>query len=114
MPKICNKKIDPKRFNKRVAIQAVTETADGQGGFTDVWATSVTVWASVKPVRAYERFQSMQLETPVTHNVTMRYQDSITTKNRLLYDGRILHVESVINEEEADLFLTLKCKEIES
>ena len=38
-------------LNKRIEIQSKTSTADGLGGYSDVWATTKVVWAAIWPLR---------------------------------------------------------------
>lgn len=110
MAKTCSKN-NPSMMNKRVDVQQLVRTSDSQGGYTEAWATIATVWAKLEPVKAYEKFQAAQTETPVSHNVTMRYRPSITDQNRLLYNGRIFGIKEVINVGEADAFLSIKAIE---
>lgn len=98
-------------MNKRVAIQVDTQTPDGQGGFTSSWATIATVWASINPVKGYEKFQAGQLQTPVTHDILIRYRSGIITANRLLFNSRIFEIKEIINQNEDNVFLKLKCLE---
>ena len=98
-------------MNKRVEVQLESATSDGQGGFENEWATTQTLWASIEPLKGYERMQAMQLANPITHKVRMRYNSGVTTKHRLLYSGRVFQIKEVINENEADAFLTLRCVE---
>lgn len=100
-------------MNKRLAIQAVTQTADGQGGWTETWATVATVWASIEPVKGWEKMQAAQMETPVTHNVTMRYRSGVTTKHRILYGTRIFDIKECLNDKEEGVVLKLKALELD-
>lgn len=95
----------------RVTLQSLTRTADGQGGFTEEWTDEATLWASVEPLKGYERFQAMQLQTPLTHAVTLRYRPGVTTAHRLLFGDRIFDVREVINEGERNATLRLTCVE---
>ena len=112
MAKACSKYL-PGTMDKRVSIQSVTQTTDGQGGYTETWATDVTVWAYIKPMKAYERMQAQKLETPLSHKVTIRYRSGVTTKHRLLFGSRVFHIKGIINPDEANQFLELTCIEIE-
>jgi len=98
-------------MNRRVAIQSVTQTTDGQGGVTEAWATASTVWCEISPINGYERIEAMKMASPVTHKVTMRYYAGITTKHRLLYGSRVLHIKEIINKDESDTIHILKCVE---
>jgi SPP1 family predicted phage head-tail adaptor len=58
-----------------------------------------------------EKFQAMQLQTPTIHKVTMRYRAGVTTAKRLLYGSRVFDIKEVINVDEANSILVLKCME---
>lgn len=113
MAKICNPKINTAKFKHKLTLQEITRTSDGQGGYTETWADVVDLWASIAPVKAYERFQAMQLETPITHKLMMRYNANVNTKKRFLFGARVFHIVEVINHEEENLFLTVTCKEMD-
>jgi SPP1 family predicted phage head-tail adaptor len=100
------------KMNKRVALQSVTQTGDGQGGFTESWATVASVWASIEPVKGWEKMQAMQMQTPVTHNVTVRYDSRIATAKRLLYGSRVFEIKECLNDMEESVMLKLKCLEL--
>lgn len=104
-------KIKPARFNKRVTLQTAARVSDGQGGWTEAWADSLTVWAKVEPLKGWEKMQAVQAQTPLTHRVTMRYTAAATTAKRLKYAGRVMDIKEVINPNEDDAFLQLACVE---
>lgn len=81
------------------------------GGFTEGWSSLMDVWASIDPVKGYEKFQAAQYETPVTHKIMIRYVSGITTSNRILYGARILNIKEIINVEENNFFLKLTVME---
>ena len=98
-------------LKKRLTIQNVARTPDGQGGFTETWADAATVYASLEPVKSYERYQAMQLAAPVSHTVVMRYTPAVTARSRLAYGDRVFNVKEVINQMEENRFLTIKAVE---
>ncbi len=112
MGKSCTKSVVA-RMNKRVTVQEKTRATDSQGGWTDTWTDSTTVWASIEPKKAYERFQGGQLQTPATHLVKMRYKAGITAKSRLKYGTRVFEVKEVRNLEENDEFLDILVVEMQ-
>lgn len=95
----------------RVSIQSKSDASDSQGGFTTSWATDATVWAAIQPMKGYEKFQAQQLQTPLSHKVTIRYRSGVTTAKRLLFGSRVLHIKEVINVNEDSAFLELRCLE---
>jgi len=95
----------------RVAVQSIARVSDGQGGFTESWSTDATVWAWVRPVKGFEKFQAAQLQSPVTHKVTIRYRTGVTTKQRLLLGTRVLAIREVLDPGEGHTFLELTATE---
>lgn len=104
----------PATLKKRVTIQNVIRVSDGQGGFSETWASGATVYASIDPVKSYERYQAQQIAVPVSHKIVMRYNATLDETSRLRYGDRIFSVKEVINEGEENRFLTIKAIEIES
>jgi SPP1 family predicted phage head-tail adaptor len=98
-------------FRKRLVIQNKVTTSDGQGGSIETWPDGDTIWASVTPLKGYEKFQAMQMQTPNTHKIMTRYRDDITTASRLTLDGRIFWVKEVVNVEERNRFLQIQAIE---
>ncbi len=95
----------------RVTLQTVGETPDGGGGFTAAWTDGATVWAAIEPLRGRERLHAQQLETPVTHRVTIRHRDGVTAKMRIKFGTRILNIRAVVNPSERNRTLELLCEE---
>ena len=102
----CNASLVAK-MRHRVAIQSKVSVGDGQGGFTESWATDATVWSYLRPVKGLEKFQAGQLQTPVTHKITIRYRAGVTSKQRVLYGSRVFALKEALNPDEANLFLEL-------
>lgn len=101
-------------FKKRVIIQNRTFSSDGQGGFTETWTNASTVWCSIEPMKAMERFQTAQLATPMTHKIVMRYSSTLTSSSRLKYGNRIFDVKEVLNRNADSRFLDIRAVELES
>lgn len=101
----------PALMKHRVTLQERSLTEDGQGGYTEEWEDVASLWAHVTPLKGYERMQAMQLASPITHKVLIRYRAGLTTSMRLVFDGRVFEIEEAINLEEAKAFLQLICVE---
>lgn len=100
------------KLRHRVQIQALSQVQDlATGEMLDTWTELATVWANVVPLRGQERFEAQQVQAELSHRVEMRYRPDVTSKNRLLYDGRILEIASVADFEERHRELNLMCVE---
>ncbi len=95
----------------KVEIQALTVTEDAIGNQVEEWTKVADVWAAVEPLQGDEKLAAAYIQADTTHRVTIRYLAGITPADRLLFDGRILEIESVRNLEERNRELVLMCKE---
>jgi SPP1 family predicted phage head-tail adaptor len=100
------------KFKRRLTIQTVARVSDGQGGYTETWNDGDKVWGSIEPVKSFEKYQAMQLQVPVSHNITIRYCAGLTTAQRFKYEDRIFEIKSIINPNEANLFHEIKALEM--
>jgi len=98
-------------LDKRIIIENSTEVDDGYGGKTISWATFATVWARVKPLKGFEKLRAMQIQSEVTHKITIRYRSGITTGMRVNFNSRIFNIKSSININEDDQWLEIIAEE---
>jgi SPP1 family predicted phage head-tail adaptor len=104
----------PATFKYRAIIQNVSRISDGQGGYSETWANVATVYCSVEPVKAYERFQAMQSAVPATHKIVMRYHPQVDATSRIVFRDRAFSAKEVIDQNYEGRFLTIKAIEIEA
>ena len=95
----------------RVVIETRTDTGQTGGGVSSSWATLATVWASVQPLKGMERLHAQQLESPVTHKVTIHYRSDVTTKHRLTWGSRTFNIRSVVDVDERRRATEMICEE---
>lgn len=98
-------------LNRVIIIQTPTRTSDEFGGGTVTWATFSTVWSHINPKNAREDFHSKHLEHRVTHEITIRYLSGVLSNMRISYGSRIFQIKGIMNVEEKNQFLILKCEE---
>ncbi len=95
----------------RVKLQSLARVSDGQGGYTESWTDVSDVWVSITPMKGYEKFQELQMQTPVPHKIVMSYRSDMTTAHRLLYGSRVFALKEVLNRDEDSRFLDIKALE---
>jgi SPP1 family predicted phage head-tail adaptor len=98
-------------MKRQVTIQNPVRVSDGQGGFTETFPDGATAYASIEPVKGYEKFQAMQMQAPVTHKIVMRYRTDVTTASRLKYGDRTFWVKEALNVDEESRFLAIRAEE---
>ena len=107
--KICD--LHSGMLQHHVTIQRLTLTPDGIGGGVQTWATLYQPWAYIAPVTGWEKMAGMQLESPVTHTIYIRYRLDIAARDRVVLRGRVFNVRSIADIEEKRIFIELKCEE---
>jgi len=106
-------------LNKRIELQSKTSTADGLGGYSDVWATAKDehkVWAAIWDVQSNERVQATQRSTITTHQIRIRYNPDIRATWRIKWDDKgaykYFSINGIINPNMANEYLDILCKEV--
>jgi len=95
----------------RITFQRENKTADDYRGHTSTWDDVATVWAKVEPVSGREYYYSHQLKNAISHKITIRYRDDISAELRIVFEKRIMKIESIINLQEQERFMEIMCME---
>lgn len=99
------------RLNKRVELQEKTKTFDGFGGYIEEWTTVQKLWAEVMPVDAIENFEANKIDEKISHIISIRYKNTISTHNRLKFNERIFNIRGIVNVNEENRILEIKAEE---
>lgn len=103
--------MDAGRMDKRVTLQAQTSTRNAIGEPVVAWADVATVWAAVEPLQGREFWAQQQVQSEVTTRVRIRYRAGITPDMRVVHQGRVLNIASVIDPQERHDEMQLMCSE---
>jgi SPP1 family predicted phage head-tail adaptor len=78
------------------------------------WVDVEAVWASVRPGGSGERFLTAadQMQASISHTVRMRWRAGLGPKLRLLWDGKFLGIQSVVDPDGRKRELVALCLEI--
>lgn len=76
-------------------IQAVTRTADGQGGWTEVWAASGTVSCRMDQNSGNKGRQAAAVQDFATFTLTVPYDTGLTALQRVVHAGETYNVIGV-------------------
>lgn len=99
------------RLNKRIELQEKNKNPDGFGGYIEEWTTVQKLWAEVIPIDAIENFEAAKVDEKITHVISIRYRNKITTHNRLKFNGRIFNIRGIVNVNEENRVLEIKAEE---
>lgn len=76
-----------------------------------VWKDVATVWASVEAVNGREFFASQQVQSEVTHKVTIRFLPGVTADMRIVHGGRVFGIVAPLPDNRGTR-LVLMCREV--
>ncbi len=99
------------RLNTKIIIESVARSVDSVGDTTDIWSTYATVWAEVRPQSGNEFFKAREVNSELTHVITMRWIDGITTKMRINNGGAYYDILSVFDPTTRKREMRLYCRE---
>ena len=100
---------NPGQMRERVTIQKRAQTVDTFGEVSTQWAAHATVWAEVKPVRAREGDDQMQVATAETFLITIRYRADVKPLDRITWRERTLNIRTAENRDMRQQWLSMEC-----
>jgi SPP1 family predicted phage head-tail adaptor len=106
------KKSTSSRLRHRLTLQQEVKTADGAGGCMRSWQDVADLWAEISPLKyragiGSERLVAGQIQSEISHEVTLRYRAGISTSMRLLFGNRAFNIRSIRNLNEDNEMLEL-------
>ncbi|WP_342045983.1 phage head closure protein [Bacillus sp. OTU530] len=103
--------MNPGKLNKRIVLQKLATVDDGAGGSEESWQDTSSVWALIQPLQGRELYQAQQINTELTHRITIRYREDVNASMRIMYNNREFTIDSIVNIEESNRFLEMTCRE---
>jgi SPP1 family predicted phage head-tail adaptor len=99
---------------KRIRIEQLVATADGQGGHTSAWALRAVVNAHERPLTGAEAIRAAQVTAVLSSVWEIWFRDDISVKDRIRYKTRVLQIESFIDPKDDRKELHLFCSEVQA
>ncbi len=102
------------RMRERITFQQSVKTPDGIGGFSTTWqniASRPTIFAKVQPLNAREQLQAQQIQSPISHKITIRYRKDLNTSMRILWDGQPLNIHGITNPDEKKRYTEIQVEQ---
>lgn len=94
-----------------IELERQVITPDDGGGSSTKYEPVEGVWAKVTPTSSYETTVLAQRGIEASHTVRMRFYDGLDATWRVKFDGRYMAIVSVIDVEERQRTMVLKCIE---
>ena len=96
----------------RITIQSFRGIRDELGQTIQEWYDFKTVWCAIKTVKGTEIFSAGTVRTENIYRFVIRYTSGITSSMRIIFEGKIFGIESVLNDDEEHRTITIIAKEI--
>lgn len=88
-----------------------SRTTFSGGAYTSSWTSVSVEWANCQCYSATENTNHNKKQQYTKWKIIMRQNSNITNKNRLIFDSRILHIESVIDYTARNRMIEVTCRE---
>ncbi|MDP2768359.1 MAG: phage head closure protein [Giesbergeria sp.] len=98
------------QLDQRVTVERFTSTEDELGQPIETWAPLFTCWAAVEPLTGREYLAAAAAVSEVTAKIRMRFRPWMTSQDRVIHDGTIYQIESLIDVRSGNRELVLMCK----
>ena len=102
--------MNPGELDQRVTFQRQTSQQDEIGQPVTSWVTLGTVWAAVEPQAGREFVAAGAAQSELTTKIRIRHRPGITSGDRVIHDGRVYDIQSVIDYRSEKRQLVLLCK----
>jgi SPP1 family predicted phage head-tail adaptor len=100
----------PGELNRRLVLEAPSESDDGQGGVTRLYDVVTTLWAQVTPLSARADGAAGSLGARLRYAIVIRKRTDITTRHRFL-DGVRTYQVIAVHERADRRFLEIDAEE---
>jgi SPP1 family predicted phage head-tail adaptor len=101
------------KLRHQITLQILSGAQDSTGGFSSSYQNVATVWASIEAVIAKDNLAANEFVSQVTHKITIRYMDGVTSAMRVVFKERDFQVQGVLNPDERTKLLILLAVEIQ-
>ena len=98
-------------MREQITIQSLGTTRDTGGGISSNYSDSQTIQASIKPLNGKEVYKQGKLQDHVSHEIMIRFNSSVTAKNRIKLGSRFFNIRSVINVDERSRYMKILAEE---
>lgn len=100
----------------RITFQKMSDETTNENGFTlsddEMWDDYITVWSAVYPLKGSEFWSAMAVHGENTVKFICRYNSSINSTLRIIYNERIFDITGVIDVDERHKWLQIYASEV--
>ena len=97
-------------FDQRVTLERFTSEQDNTGQMLEAWAPLASVWAAVEPQAGREFVAAGAQQSELTTKIRIRHRPGITSADRVIHDGKVFNITSVVDYRSQKRELVLMCR----
>lgn len=105
-------RINPGEFRHIITFQEMEERKNQFGEMTKVWVDKFSTRAGIYPLSGKEFFTADKENSEISHKINIRYRPDINQKMRIIFEGRVFNIESIINFQERNILIQIMAKEL--
>ena len=102
------------RLHHRVTLQEISRTEFEGGAYTTSWTTSSVIWANVQAKNDqsgyFETYENQKEQQITKYEITLRAGNTITNKNRFLFENNIFVIESTADVINRGRMMKVRCR----
>lgn len=98
-------------FDRRVTIQARSESRSASGAVLATWVDVATVWAAIEQLRGRELIAAQAEGSEISGKIRMHYRSGVTSKHRIVYGSRIFDIVAAVDPSDRHEVLELYVRE---
>jgi SPP1 family predicted phage head-tail adaptor len=99
------------QLDQRISVERLQGGVDELGQpLPDTWAPLFTCWAAVEPLTGREYIAAQAAVSEVTAKIRMRFRPWMTAEDRVIHEGTIYNIVSLIDVRSENRELVLMCK----
>lgn len=103
--------LEPGTLRCELSLQQCARTGDELGGHTESWSEVAKLFGAVEPVSARAMFGAGQSLEDVTHRITVRHRDDLTSGMRFSWQARTFEILTVHDPDETGRYLVCRTRE---
>lgn len=98
----------------RITIQQFTTTVNENAFEVEDWINYKTIWASISNLHGREYFQAAAVQAEKTVKFTIRYNSSINTDMRIVFNSKKYDIKFIDNIKYENKFMEIQGLEVEN
>jgi len=92
-------------FTKPFAFESLTETSDGQGGYTTTWITFASVTGFVKVTSGKELILDEHINSEYLRKFSFEYVAGLENNMRILYEGDYYNIHKIQSVQDSTIWI---------